>query len=109
MIEGDHTDQLLFEDGDVPEMEWYVGKPEGVNRRYLFFHCTHLEDGRCTEYDRRPSMCEAFECQVLEGEATLEEFQDAVARSEDALEEMDLTEVTDRVREILARKAGGQS
>lgn len=98
------TDQLLFEDGEVPEMEWYI--KEHGDHRALVFHCTHqTEDGMCGEYDRRPDMCRSFECQALQGEMELEEFLEEHGLEHDpvAHEDVELTEVTERVREIIGR------
>ena len=99
--------QLPFEDGEIPDMRWYVGRyPESGNRA-LFFECQHLqEDGTCGAYDRRPAMCKNFACQALRGEQDLDEFLEATTWGErDAREELeDLHEVTDRVQEIIERE-----
>lgn len=99
--------QLPFEDGDIPDMRWYVGRyPESGNRA-LFFECQHIqEDGTCGAYDRRPAMCKNFACQALRGEQDLDEFLEASTWGErDAREELeDLHEVTDRVQEIIERE-----
>jgi len=98
---------LPFEDGEIPDMRWYVGRyPESGNRA-LFFECQHLqEDGTCGAYDRRPAMCKNFACQALRGEQDLDEFLEATTWGErDAREELeDLHEVTDRVQEIIERE-----
>lgn len=95
---------LLFDDGEVPEMEWYIVTwPDG--HRTLSFHCTHEEDGWCTEYDRRPGMCRTFSCAALEGEMELEEFLDEHGLEDNVIDhpETEVEEVTERVREIIGR------
>lgn len=102
--EDGHTYQLLFEDGEVPEMEWYIIEWHD-GRRVLAFHCTHEEGGMCTEYERRPEMCRDFECAALRGEVDLEEFLDDHGHDYDpeADPDVEIREVTERVREIIGR------
>ena len=99
-----HAEQLLFEDGEVPDMKWFVVDHGGY--RNMAFHCPHRdEDGKCGEYDRRPTMCQTFQCPVLEGDETLDEFLDYFDRPDGVPDDADVTEVTERVQEILRRKA----
>jgi len=107
-LSGDWVDQLVFADGSVPEMDWFIAtKPDGS--RELVFECGHLtDDGRCGAYDKRPGMCRAFECPAVdpEDDTTLEEWLDDFARDgvpDDA--DVDIREVTDRVRSILKRRS----
>jgi Fe-S-cluster containining protein len=95
---------LPFEDGEVPDMEWYVEDTPGGS---IVFHCTHREDGLCTEYDRRPEMCRAFECAVLRGEQDLDEFKDQVQRPEDELKDAELRDITEEMKELIAEEAEG--
>lgn len=104
-IEEGTLNTLLFEDGEVPMMEWYILTWEDSHRT-LSFHCTHQrEDGMCGEYDRRPEMCRTFECEALQGEMTLEEFLDSHGLTFDPIESdlVEVREVTERVREIIGR------
>ena len=106
-IHGDHIGQLIFEDGTVPEMDWYVlTTPSGTRR--MVFECGHLtDDGKCGAYDRRPGMCRAFECRALDedDDMTLDEFLGEYARPANFPSEYELRDVTDRVRSILRRRA----
>ena len=106
-LHGDHIEQLVFDDGSVPAMDWYVlTTPDGDRR--MVFECGHLtDDGKCGEYDRRPGMCKAFECAALDDDVdtTLDEFLDAHRRPAGFPDEYDLREVTDRVHEILRRRS----
>ena len=98
--------QLPFEDGEIPDMRWYVGRYPDSGNRALFFDCQHQqEDGRCGEYDRRPAMCKNFACQALQGEMDLDEFLEAHTWKEGAHEELvEVREVTERVQEIIERE-----
>lgn len=102
MLEYEHVDTLVLSDGEVPDMDWYVIEHDG--RRHLAFECGHLDDGRCGVYDRRPEMCRSFECGLLKGEVGLDEFMETRMRDEGEVEAMEVTEVTGRVREIIARR-----
>lgn len=93
--------RLPFEDGEVPDMEWYLEDQPGGR---IFFECNHLEDGLCSEYERRPEMCRAFECMVLKGEETLSEFKQATQWEPGELEKLDLREITDEMKELIAEK-----
>lgn len=131
----DHDpEQLLLADGSVPDMEWYViridpytvevdgedvtedGDPEEIEEagveitynRALAFVCNHLEDGMCSVYDERPSMCQNYECEVLKGDMTLTEMKQARGHRTDWRDHV-IKEVTDRVNEILARVAEGDA
>lgn len=91
-------DQLLFEDDEIPDMEWYLAN------RSIVFECGHLTDeGKCGEYERRPSMCSTFECQVLRGEEELDEFLEKSEPKD--LDDEDLVEITDRVNQIIREEA----
>lgn len=94
-IEDHDLSNLLLQDGSVPDMEWHV--KDGC---VLVFHCNHLEDGMCSVYENRPGMCRGFECEVLEGELTLDEFQEQVGWDE-SVDEMDLVDVTDKMTEAI--------
>lgn len=98
--------QLPFEDGEIPDMRWYVGRYAESGNRALFFDCQHLqEDGTCGEYDRRPAMCKNFACRALRGEQDLDEFLESTAWDEGPDEELvEVREVTERVQEIIERE-----
>lgn len=108
-LDGDHVDQLIFEDGTVPRMNWYVvTKPDGS--REMAFECGHLtDDGKCGAYDRRPGMCRAFMCPAVDpdDDTTIDEWVDDFAR-DGVPDEYDVRDVTDRVREILRRRADAE-
>ncbi|AGM11783.1 hypothetical protein M201_gp06 [Haloarcula californiae tailed virus 2] len=106
-----HSDDLLgqlpFEDGEIPDMRWYVGRYPDSGNRALFFDCQHVqEDGTCGEYDRRPAMCKNFACQALRGEQDLDEFLENTTWGDHEATEVleDVREVTDRVQEIIERE-----
>lgn len=105
-LSGDWVDQLVFEDGAVPAMDWFiVTKPDGS--RELAFECGHLtDDGKCGAYDKRPGMCRAFECPAIdpEDDTTLDEWLDGFAR-DGVPDDADLRDVTERVRSILKRRS----
>jgi Fe-S-cluster containining protein len=98
--------QLPFEDGEIPDMRWYVGRYPETGNRGLFFECQHLqEDGTCGAYERRPAMCKNFACQALRGEESLEDFLESTTWDDSGREELvGLREVTDRVQEIIERE-----
>lgn len=104
----DGFDQLLLADGSVPDMRWFVTEaPDGG--RNISFECEHLtDDGKCGVYDDRPGMCRGFECPALDDEddTTVDEWVDEFAR-DGVPDDVDVTEVTGRVREILQRRADG--
>lgn len=94
---------LVTATGGVPDMRWFVWDVPDDDRRQVFFDCGHLTDGGlCGVYDDRPGMCRAFECDVLKGETTLEEWNEE--QQWDGPPESELTEVTGRVREIIAQR-----
>lgn len=105
LIEDGHlAESLLFDDGTVPDMEWFVMDLRHLGgNRALVFDCGHLDGGLCTEYDRRPGMCRNFECDALEGEMTVDEFKDEHEVLPPMRDEANLKRVTERVHEILGR------
>lgn len=107
VIHGDHIEQLVFDDGSVPDMNWFVvTKPDGT--RALSFECNHLtDDGKCGAYDKRPGMCKAFECDALRDDVdtTLDEFLAEHERNGNFPGDYSLRDVTDRVRDIIARRS----
>lgn len=107
LLNGDNTDQLVFEDGSVPDMDWYIlTTPDGERR--LVFECNHLtDDGRCGAYDKRPGMCRNFVCDALDPDTdtTVDEFVSNHAHPPNFPDDFDLRDVTDRVHEILARRS----
>jgi Fe-S-cluster containining protein len=105
-LDGDYIDQLVFEDGTVPEMNWFV-VTDADGDRNTAFECTHLtDDGRCGAYDKRPGMCRAFECPAVDpdDDTTLDEWLDDFAR-DGVPDDVDVRDVTDRVRSILKRRS----
>lgn len=115
MGEDGNLDQLLMEDGSVPDMRWFIwDNPLDDDRRSLVFDCGHVSDnGLCTVYDERPSMCRTFQCAALKDEEGLDEFLGRVAWYEDdgyyderpTPGHPHLTEVTERVHELIERYA----
>lgn len=101
------VEQLVFDDGTVPDMDWYVIQwPSG--RRALAFDCNHLDGGLCGEYDRRPAMCRTFECEALDedDDATLDDVVDRYGHDvDDPIDEYAVEDVTDRVQEILKARS----
>jgi Fe-S-cluster containining protein len=108
MIEmGEALDQVLLEDGSLPDMEWYV-LDAGDGARRIVFECGHLDDdGMCGVYDDRPPMCREFQCTALDpdNDASLEDMVEEYAPG-DAWEDADLTGITERAEEIIEREAG---
>lgn len=106
-LDHDGFDQLLLEDGSVPDMRWYVvTHPNGA--RDVAFECGHLtDDGKCGVYDERPGMCRGFECPAIyDDDVTVDEWLDDFAR-DGVPDDVDVREVTDRVNSILRRRADG--
>ena len=93
-----HTEQLVFTDGDVPNMKWYLVEKRG--KQFLLFDCQHLtEDGKCGEYERRPALCSEFECMVLRGETELDDFLESAAPLD--YDEDELIDVTEEVQQAI--------
>lgn len=107
-LDHDGFDQLLLEDGSVPDMQWYVvTHPDG--ERNISFECGHLtDDGKCGVYDERPGMCRGFECPALDedDDTTVDEWIDNFGR-DGVPDAVDVRDVTDRVQSILRRRADG--
>lgn len=111
--DGTLEEQLLMEDGSLPEMEWYLLEydwhedGESGRSRSIVFDCGHLtEGGLCGSYENRPGMCRTFECEALQGEEDLEEFLDRHRIPDEGWEDhphAELTPITERVEEILGR------
>ena len=106
-LHDDTHDQLVFDDGTVPEMQWYIlTYPNGA--RKIAFECGHRrDDGLCGAYDKRPSMCRTFECPALDDDSdtTLDEFLDSLDYVDGVRDDIDVRDVTDRVQGILKRRA----
>lgn len=111
-LEGDDTfdeaidnldvSNLVAEDGEVLDMEFYVDDVPGGR---IFFHCNHREDGLCTVYDRRPEMCSAFECPVLKGDETVADLKQYAGRhpSDSVPSKDELRDVTDEMHARIAK------
>lgn len=104
---------LVLADGSPMDARWFVWDPpdEEHGRREILFECAHLTgDKLCSVYGDRPEMCRSFECEVLEGEMTMDEWHES--RSADGDPDWpppgdELTEVTERVVGIIER--GGRA
>lgn len=105
-LDDERLAELLTADLEVPDMEWHVIRNNGG--RHLAFECRHRGgDGLCGIYDDRPGMCRGFSCAALDGEESLEDFKARKARPDGEADEVHVREVTDRVNEILGRRARG--
>lgn len=109
---------LLTDNGKIVNMNWYI-LTYNSGMRLLTFDCSNLSvDGKCTIYEDRPSMCRNFSCEYLDGEITWDEHNQRFRKPEedkyrddmDAHREgtKDITEVTDRVNEILKEDLGAE-
>lgn len=92
-------EQLLTEDGEPIDAEWYL---ETYTLESLVFDCNHLtEDGLCGIYDSRPDMCQSFKCDVLEGRMSLSDYIRDYGRDPKEIDESKYIDVTDTVNEVL--------
>lgn len=108
MLEHDNINDLVRENGDPVDFQWFVVTlPEG--RRYLAFECEHWVDGKCSIHDDRPELCRSFECDFLSGDMDFEEFEDRHLFDGGVPDEYEVREVTERVNEIVERRVGGES
>lgn len=108
MLDYEYIDDLLLADGTPVDMRWYVVEREqdDVRRRYISFDCQHLtDDGRCGVYPDRPYLCEQFQCQAFEEGTDTREALDAMEREDSDWDNLECREVTDRVTEIIERRA----
>lgn len=70
---GDDLLLLKRRSGPFIDVSWTIRlAPDG--RRHLAFACHHLERGRCSIYDDRPTFCRRFECKALRGLVPLGKF-----------------------------------
>lgn len=103
MLEHEGIDNLIRDDGEQIDAKWFiVTKPSG--ERYIGFECAHLDDGMCSVYEDRPTMCKKFECLALSGEMTFEEFEEEHLLDDGIPDSFETEEVTERVREIVAKQ-----
>lgn len=94
LIEQYDEEILRRPSGKTPNMQFFLewDKP---HRAFLRYKCEHLtDDGLCEIYDDRPDICRSWQCPVLRGEESVEEFTDRVEPSEKA----PLVDVTSIVR-----------
>lgn len=92
----EYFEQLVFQDGRVPDMDWFLDEDGSIR-----FHCNHREDGKCTEYERRPEFCRAFECPILKGDKDIKEFQRMYGRRQNP--DMDkMKDITELMKERIA-------
>ena len=72
-----NCETLQRESGEFVDMDWYLGADA------LYFDCNHVtDDGKCGIYDDRPEMCQSFECEVLRGQSSLDDFLSRLGRDE---------------------------
>lgn len=101
----DTANNVLLDDGTVPDMDFYVlTYPDGT--RSLVFDCNHLtDDGLCGVYDNRPELCRSFVCDALDpdDDTTLDEFLESTTWNDGERDQVELTDVTDRIHDQIRR------
>lgn len=108
-IEDAPVENLVKDDGEPMDAEWFVWVPDDREDRLrnVLFSCRHLEDGLCSVYEDRPAMCRSFECDALDDDedVSFEEWSEDNLHGGGFWEKRgELTEVTGRVNEIIERR-----